>query len=96
MEPALPDHVFEGYKDQLNNIKGKFIQRLCFPEMKSVGIDFVNICIQSLKIKSHSFWKTNVTCNHCATLMRPDNCKKKFFFMELLLDKIVTMPESIY
>ena len=57
--------------------------------MKSVDIDFVDICTKSENTITIIPGKRIITCNNCSTSMRADRCAKRFE-MELLLDEDVT------
>ena len=93
--PTLSETVYNEFKDLLNDIKSKLSNTLCCPVMKSVDIDFVDICTKCENPITIIPGKRIITCNHCSTSIRADRCAKRFN-MELLLDDAkLTVPENV-
>ena len=68
---------------------------LCCPDMKSVSIDFVDICTKCENAITVIPGKRIISCDHCSTSMRADKWFKRFDMELVLEDKKLTVPEDV-
>lgn len=93
--PTLSEAVYNNFKEMLHNIKSKSSVVWCCPDMKSVSIDFVDICTKCENAITVIPGKRIISCDHCRTSMRADRCVKRFDMELILEDKKLTVPEDV-